>query len=379
MQSNTLFPISVDQYLAPPDPHVNNRIEGFPILTCIAAIVALLVEGWIVYAVIQDILGIGTALLLHIVISGLLVLAYVLFTPLASNHLFMALLMISTKPLGPKGASGTLLAMLLWLWFSLFAAPFSEWFQSIFPSPVISRPESIDEDLRTGRDESAKNYDVEPFMDVIRYGNDDQKRRALGKITSFFSPGFAPVLRLALHDESNMIRVQSATAISIIENRFQTKLMKLEKIYDRHYREDPATIVALANFHDDYSFTGILDDSRERANRVDAKRLYEEYLQEVPQDGVIRTRYGRLLLRMGELQEAIRQFEKAMEERLTATRASWLAEAYYRIGDYNRLRSFANHLHTNHGEVFSNLDSSVHDSLVSWMGHNIAANEQENV
>lgn len=318
---------------------------------------------------IQDIIGLGTGLLLHFVISGLMVLGYVLFTPLASNHLFMGLLMITVFPLGPIGAAGTAIAMLLWLWFCLFSAPFAEWFQTIFPSPVITQSESMDEDLRTGRDEAAKHYDVESFMDVIRYGTDDQKRRAISKITSFFSPGFASALRLALRDESNMIRVQAATAISIIENRFQTKLMKLEKVYERHYRENPATIVALANFHDDYSFTGILDEGRERSNRNDARRLYEEYLKEVPQDGVIRTRYGRLLLRLGELQSAIKEFEQAASEQLTSTRAAWLAEAYFRIGHYDKLRDFAANLYREHHEVLETMDRSVHDGLTSWMGN----------
>jgi hypothetical protein len=378
MQSNTLFPISVDHYLAPPDPHVEQKIEGFALLTFIVAIVALIVEGWVVYAVIQDVIGLGTGLLLHFVVSGLLVLCYVLFTPLESNHLFMGLLMIMVFPLGPIGAAGAILAMLLWLWFSLFAAPFAEWFQTIFPSPVISAPEAIDEDLRTGRDESAKAYDVEPFMDVIRYGTDDQKRRALGKITSFFSAGFAPALRLALRDESNMIRVQAATAISIIENRFQTKLMKLEKVYEKYGKDDPAAIVALANFHDDYSFTGILDEARERSNRKDAKRLYEEYLHKVPEDGVTRTRYGRLLLRLGELQDAIRQFEKATQEHVTATRVAWLAEAYYRIGDYDNLRGLAVNLNANYSEILGTMERSVHDSLMSWLG-NAKNTQQESV
>lgn len=382
MQSNPsfsatgIFPVSVDHYLAPPDPHKEHRIEGFAILAFIAALVTLVVEGWIVYAVIQDIIGVGTGILMHMVVSGLVILAYVLFTPLASNHLFMGVLAVTTFSLGPIGAAGTLLCMLLWLWFSLFAAPFNEWFQTIFPSPNISAPEAIDEDLRTGRDEAPKHYDVESFMDVLRYGTDDQKRRALSKITSFFSPGFAPALRLALQDESNMIRVQAATAISMIENRFQKKLMRLETVYEQHGRHDPVAIVALANFHDDYSFTGILDDSRERNNRQDAKRLYEEYLDRMPQDDVTRTRYGRLLLRMGEVQASIRQFEEAAEERLSATRAAWLAEAYFRSGDYDRLRALAQDMHQSRGELLAALDASVRDSITSWLGN--AADRPQN-
>lgn len=368
MQSKFSVPSLVDHYLAPEDPHETRRIAGFPLLACIAAVVALVVEGWMVYALVQGHIGLATAFFIHAVVCGLLILGYVLFTPLANNHLFMGLLMLATIPLGPIGAAGALASMLLWMWFSLFSAPFSEWFQTIFPSPVITAPEAIDEDLRTGRDEAAKQYDVEPFMDVIRYGNDDQKRRALGKITSFFSPGFAPVLRLALQDESNMIRVQAATAISMIENRFQSKLMQLENVYKQYHKDDPVTVLALANYLDDYAFTGILDDARERSNRHNAKHLYEEYLIAEPNDGVTRTRYGRLLLRLGEYQTAIRQFEKALDERLSPTRSAWLAEAYFRSGDYDSLRSLAAMLHRDYADMLPQMEQSVQHSLASWLG-----------
>lgn len=361
------FVSPVDHYLAPPDIHQSQRIGKPSVLAFIVAILALVVEGYTVYALVQEHISLVTALFIHLVCCGALMLCYALFTPLASNRVFMALLLITTIPLGPVGAAGVLLAMLLWLWYSLFSTPFMEWFRTIFPSPVISRPEAIDEDLRTGRDEAAKPYEVDSFMDVLRYGNDDQKRRALSKITTFFTPRFAPALRFALQNESNMIRVQAATAISMVENRFLKRLMMMEKVYKQHRKQDVGTVLALANFLDDYAFSGILDEARERNCRVQAKDLYQEYLAQVPKDGVTRTRYGRLLLRLNELDHAIEQFEQAFEERPSATRVAWVAETYFRMGDFARLRELAITMRQEHPDVLGQMDAELRASLESWL------------
>lgn len=355
----------VDAYLAPADPHEQNRIEGFGIIAFVVSLIALIIEAWVVYAAVQEQISIATGILLHLVISGLLVFAFVLFSAMQNNRLFLGLLAIATFAAGPFGAGGTVVSMLLWLWYSRFSTQFADWFDTIFPSPVISEAEAVDEDLRTGRDEAARRYDVEPFMDVLRFGTDDQKRRALSKITSAFTPGFASALRLALRDDSNMIRVQAATAISIIENRIQKRLYKLTNLY-RQRPEEPAVILVLANYHDDYSFTGILDDARERDNRVQAKKLYEKYIQLVPEDTAIRTRYGRLLLRMEDYHGAITSFEQATRDQLNPTRVAWLAEAYYRSGRFDRLRQLAVEICTEHRALLANLEGSVQRSFRSW-------------
>lgn len=366
MQNKLTLPNAiVDSYLAPPDVHEAEKIHGFGLLAFLVSIVTLLVESWVVYAAVQGHIGIGTGILFHIVISGILILLFVVFSALAANRLYFGLLALATIGLGPFGAAGCALAMIMWLWYSRFATAFSDWFETIFPSPDITLPESVDEDLRTGRDEAAKVYGVEPFMDVLRYGTDDQKRRALSKITSFFTPGFAPALHLALRDDSNMIRVQAATAISIIENRIQKRLFKLTNLY-RLRRNEPMIALVLANYHDDYSFTGILDESRERENRVQAKRLYEEYLKATPEDTAIRTRYGRLLLRMEDYHGAIAQFEQAARDDLNPTRLAWLAEAYYRSGRYDRLRLLAAEVCNDHRSLLGSLEGSVQRSLRSW-------------
>lgn len=366
MQNNFLASPLVESYLAPPDPHEAERIRPFGVLTLVLALITLLLEACGLWALVNGHIGLGLAVFFHLMLCGALCLAYVFTVVLPADRLFMVLLILTTATLGAAGAAGVVLCLLLALWYSSVSTPFSEWFSTIFPSVVMTSAERLDEDLRTGRDEAAKRYDVEPFLDVLRYGNDDQKRRAISKITSNFTPGFAPALQRALADESNMIRVQAATAISIIENRFQQRMMKLSRLYQQH-RKEPEVILALANFHDDYSFTGILDEEREEENRKRAVELYVEYLEKRPEDGVTRTRYGRLLLRMGQTDKAIDAFREALANQRTPTRVSWLAEGYFRAQRFAELRILSREI-AQYPEILEKMEDSVRASLLSWSG-----------
>lgn len=142
--------------------------------------------------------------------------------------------------------------------------------------------------------------------------------------------------------------------------------MKLSRVYARH-KNVPEVVLALASFHDDYSFTGILDDEREKENRTRALALFEEYLEMHPSDGVVRTRYGRLMLRMGNTDGAIECFKQAFQNEHTSTRASWLAEAYFRAGRFSELRRFAVEV-ANYPELMNKMEASVQHSMRSWMG-----------
>ncbi len=376
MHNSFIASPAVEQYLAPPDPHEKERILPFGVIALIVTIITVILESWLMYAVVQEQLSVGLGILAHILICGVLLAIWVVVTLLPADRLHMSVLLLATIPTGAAGAGGALLANLLCLWFSRFATAFGDWFNTIFPSPEITHAEAVDEDLRTGRDEAGKIYEVTSFMDVLRYGNDDQKRRALSKVTAQFTPGFAPVLKQALADESNMIRVQAATAISIIENRFQERLMKLSNVYKKHGK-DPEVVLALANFYDDYSYTGILDRERERENRHRAWELYEEYLMARPEDSGTRTRYGRLLLRLGELDSAIECFERALNEQASPTRAAWLAEAYFRANRINQLRELCRDLVRNYPILVNDMEDSVKHSVQSWAGEEpMVAQEQ---
>jgi tetratricopeptide (TPR) repeat protein len=189
-----------------------------------------------------------------------------------------------------------------------------------------------------GRDESSKTYSVIPFLDVLSFGNETQKRQALAKMTSHFHPNFAPAFKKALSDDSNTIRVQAATAITKIENQFTERLMKLAKVKEQYERE-PVVVLALAEHYDNYAYTGLLDADREQANRQRAFEHYQEYLELDPQSLDVRTRVGRILMRNKEFDKACEWFRKCADLGYVSEAIfQWYSEALFECGRYDELR-----------------------------------------
>ena len=196
------------------------------------------------------------------------------------------------------------------------------------PAPEYKMAEV--EDLEIGRDENPFQYSVIPFMDVMEIGNVGQKRDALSRIASSFSPRFAPSLKKALQDESSAIRVQAATAITKIENRFHDKLLKIVQLH-REHPKNPVIKKALAEHYDNYAFTGLLDSEREHLNREKARELYLEYLQLRPEDVDVRLKIGRLLIRNDYLDQAVDWFKHSLDDGYTTDSMKvWYMECLYR-------------------------------------------------
>lgn len=365
MQYKFVASPTVEALLAPEDPHESERIASFSLPAFIIAIVVFLIEAILLNAVVVESIGVALALFIHLIISAVVFVLAVLLRPLPAARLNLMMLLLLFVPTSALGAAGAVICQILTAIHARFSTPFSEWFQSIFPRMALNKPEQLYDDLRTGRDEAPRNYEVESFMDVMRYGTDNQKRRALSKVTTFFSPGFAPVLRYGLADKSNMIRVQAATASSIIESRFESRLMQLTKLYQKR-PEHPDVIRALADFYDDFSFTHILDSEREEENQKQAKALYEKCLEKDPNDVDVIQRYARLLLRLGHTADATEQFERLFNMDANASGVAWLVECYYRAGRFASLRQLAADIMVHHLELYDSLYTPVKDALASW-------------
>ncbi len=357
---------TVEGYLAPTDPHKSERIAPFAIVTFIVAIIALIIEIYLVRGVLNEAISLTFAIACHVIVSALCFIAAVFLRPFPTNQLFMMALALGTFAAGPFGAGGVITCCLLTLWYRQLSTPFTEWFQSIFPSLDLSHPEQVYDDIRTGRDEAPQVYEVESFMDVMRYGTDDQKRRALTKITTAFTPGFAPVLQTALADESNMIRVQAATALSIIENKFEERLIRLQQLHEAR-PNDPEVIIALANFYDDYSFANVLDHERELENQERARDLYEQHMRSHDSTLPILSRYGRLMLRMGDVNTATHTFEQALSIEPSANSISWLAECYFKQRRTDDLRGLARTVNDQYPEAWGDMLATVRESLEGWL------------
>ncbi|MFO0390132.1 MAG: tetratricopeptide repeat protein [Alphaproteobacteria bacterium] len=335
-------PETIEAYFEGTDIHDERRVGSCGVAAIFASALFMVLHGynaWLFF--FAGSIGFTKALIFHFTLAlaaGLLAKA---FSAIDREGRFFLLLFVSTLAMGVFGAAGTLLSALLHIWYMRYAQPFTVWFNSIFPSPVTNESQQIYDDIQVGRDESSKPYSVVPFLDVIWYGNEAQKRMALSKMTSRFHPTFAPAFKKALGDSSNSIRIQAATAISKIENQFMHRMMKLNQLHNEQPK-NPVITLALAEHFDDYAFTGILDDDRERENRAQALKHYQEYLNLRPTDTETHVKIGRLLMRSNDPLRAIDWLRQSIERgHKSQALMGWYAEALFACGRFSELRQLA--------------------------------------
>jgi len=341
MRNNEQKNKTIDDFFAEADVHDLKRERNGGFITCVVAFVLFVVESLLVYWAVNANLPVGFVLLLH----GVVVVALYIYSRMVmrrgGENRFALLLLLTTATTGPYGAAGVMLTILLYFLFVRKSQSFEEWYASIFPAMVQSHSQKIYDDLMVGRDESSKNYSVIPFLDVLSFGSELQKRQALAKMTSNFHPNFSPAFRKAMNDESNTIRVQAATATTKIENAFMERLMKLVKLKER-FDQEPVVVLALAEHYDNYAYTGLLDADREQANRKRALEHYNEYLEIEPQNLDVRTRIGRILMREKEYEKACSWFKQCMDLGYNSESISqWYSEALFNCGRYEDLRRFS--------------------------------------
>ena len=333
----------IDEYFVGDDIHDLEREQRGGVLTCLVAFLAFLAEAALLYAVLMEGFSFLSGLLIHIIIVGCLIVYNGLFRA-SSEGRFARLLPLSVGTMGVYGAVGVMVTALSHLWFTRTAHPFKHWYENMFPEVVLSQAERVYDDIRIGRDESAKTYSVVPFLDVMSFGSEIQKRQALARMTSHFSPQFAPAIKKALGDASNMIRVQAATAIVKIEQQFVDRLMKLSRLAEHHPR-DAIVLLALAGHYDQYAYAGLLDRDQELSNRKLALEYYNRYLELKPEDIEVRARIGRLYMRNQDYGRAATWLRECIDKGYQSdAMRQWYMEALFASRRYEELRRFSNRM-----------------------------------
>jgi hypothetical protein len=278
----------------------------------------------------------------------------------------LAILSIVSFVTGIFGAAGALFGYICFVILSQKRIPFKEWYESIFPTDNPTEPQKIYDDILEGIDENPHYYGVMPFLDVMRLGSEDQKRRALAKMTSRFHPRLAPAFKLALKDPSNTIRVQAATAVAKIEKDFMAKLDRIEQARAKEPK-NPYLTMALAKFFDDYAFTGILDPELEKSNRGRAIETYKLFLQQDPNNAEAWVAIGRLLHRNKQWAEAAEWFRHAVDRGWKVRNMMlWHFECLFRLGKFKELRRTI----LEHGRGIvdqEELPRDVRDAVTMWM------------
>ncbi len=249
------------------------------------------------------------------------------------------LLTATTAALGPFGAAGTLATMSLTRWYMRKAVPFEEWYASLFP----------DTRQRAGDDLAARiaNADLTapgsltPFAEILAFGSLAQKQALIALINQQFRPAFGPILKRALTDGNNAVRVQAATAMNKLENSMLERTLQLIRL-KRESPRDVKASGALARHYDEYVHSGILDAGREEEFRAQALEGYRLCVGAEPGDMESWLAGGRLLLRGKFYAEAADWMERAMQAGLATPQAGlWYMESLYNLGRFGQLREFA--------------------------------------
>ena len=323
----------IDAHFTPVDAHLAlvTKSKGAMVLPLAAAVAAA--ESWIVYTMMMPGAVLTMGILAHMAIVLLLTLcAWALYRNKGDSR-FVIVLCLAVLAAGPFGALGTMLAIIVGMGSRKTYRSFDEFFEGLSPSLQKTRSQVIYEDIMSGRDDASDQHSVIPFLDVISFGSEVQKRQALAKMTNHYQADFAPVFRKALNDPSNMIRVQAATAIARVESQFLKRMNKLS-VTKLLAESNPEMLRAVAEHYDNYAYTGLLDKDTEIMNRSKALELYNKYLQLKPDDHDIYVKIGRIMMKNGQHAQACHWFRQYIDRQpppqdipLDTQHLGWIHEA----------------------------------------------------
>ncbi len=300
---------------------------------------AAALECAIAYAWLAGKLTASLALVAHAAVSIFMVL-WTALAPDARKDLRLPLLTaISIAALGPLGAVGSLLTLLLARRYIRRALPFDEWYRSLLPDTAEAENSRILS--QAAAREGAEAEALASFADVLSFGSLSQKQDLIALIGRHFQPAFGAVLKRALSDDHSAIRVQAATAMSRIENSLLERTIELTNQV-RANPHDAAALRALAQHYDQSLFCGILDARREEELIEDALAVYRECLAHEPDDLATRLAAGRLLLRSKRFQEAAEAFAPSAHPGSASPQAAlWRMESLFQLGRFGEIRQLA--------------------------------------
>jgi tetratricopeptide (TPR) repeat protein len=297
----------------------------------------------------------------HAMVVALIAGQLLLFIKWRRDLRLTMILLAFTLALGPLGPAATLLTAVMTFIFAREAKPFEAWYRTLFPDSEDDS--SFFEGMRS--QQSDPQTSIMPLIDVLTFGSHDQKQALLNLITANFRPAFAQVLKTALNDNNNAIRVQAASAITKIENEFMGRALELTRRAQEH-PDDPEAITSIARHYDDYAYIGLLDIDREKDCRKNAIDYYRHYLTLEPTNVKTRIAIGRILVRERRYEEAVEWFEQSSLPDETTEGAVWYVESLFRAGKFEKLRTFV----TNNWKRFQDgaaLPLEVAEAIRLWL------------
>lgn len=279
--------------------------------------------------------------------------------------------------LGPIGAAGMLMTATIYFRSHESATPFEVWYRGLLPEQMTPPEERIIEHLHIwGQHAEEQHRELVPFTDVLMSGSVEEKQHAIDIMVRNFQPSFAPILRGALNDSSNIIRTHAVAAITRIEEIFLDRTMEMERL-TVDFPDDFEHVLALAKHYDDHANAGLSDVDTLDEYRQKAEKLYRKLHELWPEDADILWLLGRLLVRSKRMSEAADTFEQALQisdDYVCPLQRVWYWECLYELRRFEQLRK---EIHNHYTQVSNDTDlpEVLLEAVELWMSDNIRFGE----
>ena len=300
--------------------------------TVLLASIVFALEFIILFFYITYAINIYFFLLLHFtIVFGIIFYIYLCYRT-KEDLKYPLLLFIAVFGAGPIGVGGFLFFSFLKAIYSYFASPVSEWFKGLFPEQKETPFEEVFQRIKFGWDDYSTLNEVSSFQNIFSFGTLSQKQAVLDTIVKDFNSSYAPILKMALDNNDNTLRIQAAAIVSKIALDYEKGLDK--KIKEKEENpDDLEKLLDLANAYDDFVNLDILTGDREKMAAETAVKFYRESLQKKPEDRSIWFSIGRLLFRAKQYEEFLTWLKEYREKFKDFSQIlhTWELEALYKL------------------------------------------------
>lgn len=250
--------------------------------------------------------------------------------------LYPLLLLIFGCAAGPFGLGSFLVLFILHPLFSCFSTSSEIWLEGLFPKKDLSQFEQIIQRIKSQWDNYTHLSEASSFHNFFTFGSISDKQMILDVITEDFDPSFSPILKQALGDRHNVVRIQAAAIVTKIDIDFDSELKRLQKMHLKTPK-DEKILMLLAEHADAYSSLGTLDDLRQQ----EISSLAIKYYQALPDTQKTWLALGRLYFREKNYTAFVDWYEESRKRMssIPSILHSWYLESLYTLKHYDK---FAN-------------------------------------
>ena len=263
----------------------------------ILALLALLIEGLLFLMLSQDAASIQNILLWHVLLSCVLLIAtgyeYRKNRNGDSDSLggLISIIFLLSAVLGVFGACISFLISVVTFIF-IRQERNNQWLYDAVKDSNGERRQANILELKEEGIIAAKN--IVALQDVMTFGSLSEKRAAISLMANHYIPEFAKVLRVAVIDKENSVRVHAATVITDIDQTYLAKIMALEnKLFGAEMilKDELDISIKLLQAYYDYAKSEICSKATQQVYYEKALKLYDKRVakKEVKQSEALTT------------------------------------------------------------------------------------------